>query len=271
MVVALFYRKIKTLAIDSFFSFSDLVATIVTYFDFNTSSTEIEVALAVNKICAATGLGFRNQYGNPVFCNPNEPHPAHFTYSDFRSVMRADSFDIWGPDSEFSFDFLLNLSQNFVNKAVPVVSNIASPFPNLTPTTNTKDDLETLQFDPCNLAEDHVDSLPPADMRVLLKPSISVIVSPHSAALKKSKTNPSTPFGVANLSTTPVTIIISVIPKMEQVFVTSSVSIVITYTGALDFMENCNQAILVLTFGINPILLLLVVAKKGIPVEDICI
>ena len=67
MVADLFFRKVKALAVDSAFSSADLVATIATYFDFNTSSAEIEAATAAERIRAAvfqveylTGLGFRN-------------------------------------------------------------------------------------------------------------------------------------------------------------------------------------------------------------------
>ena len=67
MVADLFFRKVKALAVDSAFSSADLVATIATCFDFNTSSAEIEAATAAERIRAAvfqveylTGLGFRN-------------------------------------------------------------------------------------------------------------------------------------------------------------------------------------------------------------------
>lgn len=93
MVVELF-RNIKALAVDSSFSPAELVATIATYFDFNTSSAESEAATVTYKICSAifqvdnlTSLGFRNQYGTPVLCRPNEPRPAHLTYLDFRSMI----------------------------------------------------------------------------------------------------------------------------------------------------------------------------------------
>ena len=52
MVANLFFRVIKGLGIDSSFSSADLVATIATYFDFNTSSVEIEATAAVNFILA---------------------------------------------------------------------------------------------------------------------------------------------------------------------------------------------------------------------------
>ena len=53
MVADLFFRKVKALAVDSAFSSADLVATIATYFDFNTSSAEIEAAKAAAGIRAA--------------------------------------------------------------------------------------------------------------------------------------------------------------------------------------------------------------------------
>ena len=46
MVADIFFRKIKALALESDFSSADLVATIATYFDFNTGSAEIESAAA---------------------------------------------------------------------------------------------------------------------------------------------------------------------------------------------------------------------------------
>ena len=41
------------IAVDLSFSSIDLVATIATYFYYNTSKEEIEAAIAVNEICAA--------------------------------------------------------------------------------------------------------------------------------------------------------------------------------------------------------------------------
>lgn len=67
MVADFFYQKIKALVVNSAFSSVDLVATIATYFDFNTCSAEIEAVAAVDKISAAVfkvdyfaSLGFRN-------------------------------------------------------------------------------------------------------------------------------------------------------------------------------------------------------------------
>ena len=69
-VANIFFRKIKALLLESDFSSADQVATIATYFDFNTESAEIESTAAADKIHDAffrvenlIGLGFRNQYG----------------------------------------------------------------------------------------------------------------------------------------------------------------------------------------------------------------
>ena len=137
MTADLFFRKIKALAVGSSFSSEDLVATIATYFDFHTGSVEIEAAKAVNIIRATvyqvknlTGLGFRNQYGTPILCHLNKPCPANLTYFAFRSVLRAYSFAIRGPDLEFSFNFVLKLPQTFVNVEAHIVSNIVPPLSN---------------------------------------------------------------------------------------------------------------------------------------------
>ena len=53
MVADLFFRKIKVLAVNSAFSSAGLMSTIATYFDFNTSSAEIEAATVVERIRAA--------------------------------------------------------------------------------------------------------------------------------------------------------------------------------------------------------------------------
>ena len=73
MVANLFFRKIKALAVDSDFTSADLVSTIATYFNFNTSSAENEAAAAAKTIRATvfnvsnlTGLGFQNQLGATV-------------------------------------------------------------------------------------------------------------------------------------------------------------------------------------------------------------
>ena len=144
----IFFRKIKALAFDSSFSSSNLVAIIVTYFNFNMNSVVIEAATVVNKIRVAvfhvenlTSLGFRNQYETPVFCRLNEPRPAHLIYFDFCSVMRASSLDNRDPDSEFSFDFVLKLPQNFVTAAATIVSNIVSSFPTPKMATDTEGEL----------------------------------------------------------------------------------------------------------------------------------
>lgn len=82
IMTKLFFHKIKALAFDSSFSSSNLVATIVTYFNSNMNSVVIDAATSVNKIRAAvfhvenlTSLGSRNQYETPVFCRLNEPRP----------------------------------------------------------------------------------------------------------------------------------------------------------------------------------------------------
>ena len=183
MVVDLFFRKIKALSVNCAFSSADLVATIATYFDFNTNSAKIEAATAAERIRAAvfqveylTGLGFRNQYGTPVSYRPGYTRPAHLHYFAFRSTLRASSLDIRGPDTEVSFDFFLKLPQTFVNAAALVVSNLVPPLPTSVSTTNTSAELQPLQIEFGNLEEDHFDSLSPADMRAFLKHSASILV-----------------------------------------------------------------------------------------------
>ena len=75
-------------------------------------------------------------------------------------------------------DFVLELPQTFVNVAAPIVSNIASPHPVSTFTDDTAEDLEAMQFELGNLAEDHLESLSNEDMRSLLKRFVSAITSP---------------------------------------------------------------------------------------------
>ena len=79
-----------------------------------------------------------------------------------------------------------------------VVSNLASPLPNSVATTNTADELETLQFEFANLEEDHFDSLSPADMRVLLKRSAYILVSSSSPTLNKIEDEPIYPLRCHN-------------------------------------------------------------------------
>ena len=87
MVTDIFSRKIKALALESDFFSVDLVATIATYFDFNTGSTESESATVADTIYDAVfrvenliNLGFRNQYGTHIHCHPNEPRSANLSY-----------------------------------------------------------------------------------------------------------------------------------------------------------------------------------------------
>ena len=75
--------------------------------------------------------------------------------------------------------------------------------------------------------------------------------------------NPSTLFGVATPSTASVTNITSVTPKMDQVFATSSASVISTYTSAFNFLEDGNQAVFASIFGVNPTPLLLKENKEG--------
>ena len=49
MVVNLFFRYIKALAIDSLLPSINIVITIDTYFDFNKSSVEIEAEMTADK------------------------------------------------------------------------------------------------------------------------------------------------------------------------------------------------------------------------------
>ena len=191
MVADLFFRKLKALAVDSASFSADLVATIATYFDFNTSSAVIEAATSAERIRAAvfqveylTGLGFRNQYGTPVSYSQGDTRPVNLHYFAFRSAFRVSDLDNRGPDTVFSFDFVLKLPQIFVDVAAPVVSNLASPLPIPVPTTDTAEELESLQFDFGNLEVNHFDSLSPADMRALLKRSASTLISSPSSALK---------------------------------------------------------------------------------------
>ena len=74
----------------------------------------------------------------------NEPLSTNLTYFAFCSVVRTSTLDIRGPGTEFSFDFFLKLSQNFVNVAAPVVSNIASPLPKFKFTESTAGHFEAL-------------------------------------------------------------------------------------------------------------------------------
>ena len=250
MVADLFFRKIKVLAVNSAFSSAGLMSTIATYFDFNTSPAEIEAVTVVERIRATvfqveylTVLGFRNQYRVPVSYRPGDTRPVHLHYFAFRSALRAFSLDIRGLDTEFSFDFV---------SAAPVLSNLVSPLPTPISTTGTAAELETLQFEFGNLEEDHFDSLSPADMRAILKRSASILVSSPSPALKKLKTNPSTLFGVTTPSTKHFTQVLSMTPKMDQVFASSTVGVVSTYTGAFDFLEDGNQTTFVSLFGTIP-------------------
>ena len=55
--------------------------------------------------------------------------------------MRASSLDNRDPDSEFSFDFVLKLPQNFVTAAATIVSNIVSSFPTPKKATDTEGEL----------------------------------------------------------------------------------------------------------------------------------
>ena len=73
MVANLFFRKIKALAVDSYFTSVDLVSAIATYFTLNTSPAENEAAAAAKTIRATafnannlTGLEFQNQLGATV-------------------------------------------------------------------------------------------------------------------------------------------------------------------------------------------------------------
>ena len=146
------------------------------------------------------GLGFRSQYGTQIQCRPHEPRPANLTYFSFRSAVRASSLDSRGPDNEFSFDFVLKLPHTFVNVAAPVVFNIASPHPVATFTDDTAEDLEAMQFELGNLAEDPLESLSNEDMRSLLKRSVSAITSSPVKSWKKVKSSPPTLFGVTTFS-----------------------------------------------------------------------
>ena len=163
-----------------------------------------------------------------------DTQPTNLHYFAFLSALRASDLDDRWPDTVFSLDSILKLPQTFVNAAAPVVSNLASPLPIHIPTTDTADELETLQFEFGNLEEDHFDSLSPADMRALLKRSASILVSSPSTALKKLKTNPSSLFGTTPPSTTSLPRKLSATPKMDSVFASSAAGMVSTYTGVVD-------------------------------------
>ena len=151
---------------------------------------------------------------------------------------------------------------------MPVESNLAPPLLVPVSTTDTEDELETLQFEFGNLEENHFDFLSPADMRALHKRSDFILVSSPSPALKKLKTNPSTLFGVTTPSTTYFPQTLSVTPKMDRVFVSSAAGVVSTYTGAFDFLEDGNQTAFVSIFGTTLTPITLEAAKKGVPFED---
>ena len=107
--------------LESDFSSANLVATIATYFDFNTGSAEIESAAAADKIHDADfrvenliGPGFRNQYGTQIYCRPNEPRTANLTYFAFRSAVRASTLDSRCQNNEIFFDFFKSYHKNLL-------------------------------------------------------------------------------------------------------------------------------------------------------------
>ena len=197
-----------------------------------------------------------------------DTRPTNLHYFAFRSALRASDLDDRWPDTVFSLDSILKLPQTFVNAAAPVVSNLASPLPIHIPTTDTADELETLQFEFGNLEENQFDSLSPADMRALLKRSASILVSSPPSALKKLKTNPSSLFGATPPSTTSLSQNIFVTPKIDRVFSSSTTGEISTYTGAANFLEDGNQAVFVSIFGTTPIPITLEAAKKRVLFED---
>ena len=136
MVANLFFRKIEALASDSSFTSADLISTIDTYFDFNTSPAENEATAAADKIRAVvfhvdnlTGLGFRNQFGADVALDMASSRPANLRYFAFRSMLRASDVDSRGPATLFVVDFVLRLPQNTVATAATNPSTLSSPSP----------------------------------------------------------------------------------------------------------------------------------------------
>ena len=132
MVANLFFRKIEALASDPSFTSADLISTIATYFDFNTSPAENEATAAADKIRAAvfhvdnlTGLGFRNQFGADVAFDMASSRPANLRYFAFRSMLRASDVDSRGPATLFTVDFVLRLPQTTVATAATNLSNLS--------------------------------------------------------------------------------------------------------------------------------------------------
>ena len=55
---------------------------------------------------------------------------------------------------------------------------------------------------------------------------------------------------------------------MERVFASSAARVIITSTGAVDFLEDGNQVVFVSIFGTTPTPITLEAAKKGVLFQD---
>ena len=193
MVVNFFFRKIKTLATDLSFTSAELVSTIATYFNWNTSPVENKSSIAAETIPAAvlhvsnlTGLSYQNQYGAAVSFDITDARPVNLRYFTFCSNWRASDIDSRWPNDLFSVDFVLKWPQNTVTASTLLLFNIASPTidTNTNMTVNT-DPLVALLFELGNLGDDHVVNLSTDDMRALLKRSVSAIIDTPTESVKR--------------------------------------------------------------------------------------
>ena len=125
-------------------SFSDLMTTVASYFDFNTEATAKEVETIVARVrtdlfCVNNlqGISFSNAPGNRMTVPDSDQRPADFTYFTFRSVVSANSVDNFAPIKTLFLELSLYLPHTIVNLfyAFTILSttNTTSPLATISP------------------------------------------------------------------------------------------------------------------------------------------
>ena len=114
MIVILFFRRILTLSNSPSISFSDLTATVASYFDMNTGSAEYESEQAVDyiyhvlfDITNLQGIGFLDSAGKPVPIFNLDTRQPNITFFLFRSSVNTNDIDIFLPFKSLSIEFSL--------------------------------------------------------------------------------------------------------------------------------------------------------------------
>ena len=122
LITEMMLHQILALSDTTSVSFSDLMTTVASYFDFNTESATKEVETVVARVrtdlfCVNNlqDISFSNAPGNRMTVPDSAQRPADFTYFTFRSVVSANSVDNFAPIKTLSLELSLYLPHTIVN------------------------------------------------------------------------------------------------------------------------------------------------------------